>query len=56
MEVIEIGEDTSRPDSAVLRIDGYDYPVTIAPPFATEQEAELSRFPSPRKSSIFTNA
>jgi hypothetical protein len=41
MELIEVREDTSRPSGVVVRIDGYDYPATIAPPFESGQEAEL---------------
>jgi hypothetical protein len=41
MELIEVREDAGRPDGAVLRIDGYDYPVTIASPFDAQQLREL---------------
>jgi hypothetical protein len=40
MEVIEIREDVGR-SGAVLRMDGYDYPVTVASPFGAEQLREL---------------
>ncbi len=40
MELIEVREDAGRPDGAVLRIDGYDYPVTIAS-FDAERLREL---------------
>ena len=41
MELIEVREDAGRPAGAVLRIDGYDYPVTIASPFEADQLQEL---------------
>jgi hypothetical protein len=41
MELIEVREDVGRPMGAVLRVDGYDYPVTVASPFETEQLQEL---------------
>jgi hypothetical protein len=41
MELIEVREDAGRPDGAVLRIDGYDYPVTVASPFDADQQREL---------------
>jgi tetratricopeptide (TPR) repeat protein len=41
MELIEIREDVGRPDGAALRIDGYDYPVTVTSPFETEKLGEL---------------
>jgi hypothetical protein len=41
MSVIEIREDVGRPSGAVLRVDGYDYPVTVTSPFAAEQLREL---------------
>ncbi|WP_441233725.1 tetratricopeptide repeat protein [Bradyrhizobium sp. 930_D9_N1_4] len=41
MEVIEIREDAGRQDGAVLRIDGYDYQVTVTSPFDNDQREEL---------------
>lgn len=41
MEVIEVREDGSRPAGAVLRIDGYEHPVTVSSPFDTDQLQEL---------------
>jgi len=41
MELIEVREDVGRPTGAVLRIDGYDYPVTVASPFKAEQLREF---------------
>jgi hypothetical protein len=41
MELIEVREDVGRPAGAVLRIDGYDYPVTVVSPFEAEQLREL---------------
>jgi hypothetical protein len=41
LELIEVREDAGRPDGAVLRIDGYDYPATIASPFDAERLPEL---------------
>lgn len=47
MEWIEIREDSGRWDEAsnrigaVMRIDGYDYPLALAPPFDAEREGEL---------------
>jgi tetratricopeptide (TPR) repeat protein len=40
-DLIEIREDVSRPSGVVVRIDGYDYPTTIAAPFEAGQESEL---------------
>jgi tetratricopeptide (TPR) repeat protein len=41
MEVIEIREDTGRSSGAVLRIDGYEHPITVASPFDADQLQEL---------------
>jgi hypothetical protein len=41
MDVIEIREDAGRPAGAVLRIDGYDHPITVASPFEADQLLEL---------------
>lgn len=41
MKLIEIREDAGRPNGAVLRIDGYDYPVIVASPFEANQLEEL---------------
>jgi hypothetical protein len=41
MELIEIREDSGRPGGAMLRIDGFDYPVTVASPFEAEKLEEL---------------
>ncbi len=41
MELIEIREDVGRPSGVILRVDGYDYPALVAPPFDTKGEAEL---------------
>jgi hypothetical protein len=41
MELIEIREDSGRPNGAVLRIDGFDYPVTVTSPFEAEKLEEL---------------
>jgi hypothetical protein len=41
MESIEIREDVGRPGGAVLRIDGYDYPVTVTSPLEAEKLKEL---------------
>jgi hypothetical protein len=41
MEWIEIREDGGRPDGAVVRIGGYEYPATIVAPFEAKREAEL---------------
>jgi len=41
MELIEIREDSGRADGAVLRIDGYDYPVMVTSPFDAEKLGEL---------------
>jgi hypothetical protein len=41
MDLIEVREDATEPNGAVLRIDGYDLPVTIASPFDAKQLREL---------------
>jgi tetratricopeptide (TPR) repeat protein len=42
MELIEIREDSGRPDGAVVRVDGYDYPVMVTSPFDEEKLGELN--------------
>ena len=41
MEVIEVREDAGRLAGAVLRIDGYDHPVTVSSPFDTDRLQEF---------------
>jgi hypothetical protein len=41
METVEIREDGGRTGGAILRIDGFDYPTTVTPPFDAKAETEL---------------
>lgn len=41
MELIEIREDAVRPGGALLRIDGYEYPILVTSPFRPDELQEL---------------